>query len=150
MIQLLKLKDIKMKGIEIMGVKMKNSIRFVFAVGILSFATGALAQSTAEERSATTPSTRLPTPANNLSKPANSLPMAMPPQVDPNRNLTLDESQRRASQTLQNLEVCNDGDTGCLRRRNEQMRRNTPFQQQTPPTPGAMPSTDNSNSNIRK
>jgi len=137
---------------------MKNSIKHVFFVGFLSFAHGALAQSAAEERSATTPSTRLPTPTSNVSKPAShlsrpasNLPMALPPQVDPNRNLTLEESQKRASQTLQNLEVCNDDDASCLRRRKEQMRRNTPFQRQVPHGRGEMNTpSDGSNSNIRQ
>jgi hypothetical protein len=164
---------LKIKGIESMGFEIKNSIKVVFAVGILSFATGSLAQSQitqpnpsssdvsgssydmsqdrAEERSATTPSTRLPAPTNNISKPTNRLPMALPPQVDPNRNLSLEESQKRASQTLQNLEVCNDDDASCLRRRKEQMRRNSPFQQQVPHGRGEMNTPgDGSNSNIRQ
>lgn len=88
---------------------------------------------------ATNPQT--PTNSTTTSAPPATLPMAQPQSVDPaNRaNPTLNEVQRRARihQPYQNAEVCRDDDAPCLRRRSEQLRRNTPFENRVPPTPGS-------------
>ncbi len=85
-------------------------------------------------------SMRTTNPPLSTAPPA-TLPMAQPQSVDPaNRaNPTLNEAQRRAriQQPYQNAEVCRDDDAACLRRRSEQLRRNTPFENRIPPTPGS-------------
>ena len=60
----------------------------------------------------------------------------MPNLLQNQNQMSPTEAQQRAQAPYMDAEVCADNDAACLRRRQEQIEGNTPFQQQTPPTPG--------------